>query len=152
MEQSQSNINIRRMALEDIDAICALEIKCFSTPWSRQAFEQELSSNKLAVYMVLELEGVITAYGGFWTIVDEAHITNIAVDPDKRRRGLGQKLVQGMIDQIRSMDMMTATLEVRDSNIAARALYSGFGFKDAGRRPNYYTHPNEDAIIMWLQL
>lgn len=140
------------MALEDIDAICALEIKCFSTPWSRQAFEQELSSNKLAVYMVLELEGVITAYGGFWTIVDEAHITNIAVDPDKRRRGLGQKLVQGMIDQIRSMDMMTATLEVRDSNIAARALYSGFGFKDAGRRPNYYTHPNEDAIIMWLQL
>ena len=102
--------------------------------------------------MVLELDDEIVAYGGFWIIVDEAHITNIAVDPDRRRLGLGKKLVQGMIDEIVKMGMANVTLEVRDSNVAARALYAGFGFADAGRRPNYYQEPKEDAIIMWLKL
>ncbi len=102
--------------------------------------------------MILELDDVIVAYGGFWIIVDEAHITNIAVDPDKRRLGLGKKLVDGMIDEMEKMGMENVTLEVRESNIAARELYAGFGFADAGRRPKYYQDPKEDAIIMWLRL
>jgi len=140
------------MTLDDVDQVFELEKKCFSTPWSRESFEQEIESNKLAVYMVLERDNIIVAYGGFWTIVDEAHITNIAVDPAQRRQGLGQKLVAAMIVEIKLLGMDTATLEVRDSNTAARKLYSGFGFEDAGRRPNYYTEPSEDAIIMWHKL
>ena len=152
MENKQNSINIRYMDLDDVDAVHGLEMKCFTTPWSKESFIQELTVNNLAKYMVLELDGQIVAYGGMWIIVDEAHITNIAVDPDRRRLGLGKKLVEGMIDEIIKMSMENVTLEVRDSNIAARALYSGFGFADAGRRPNYYTEPKEDAIIMWLRL
>lgn len=148
----ENNIHIRYMELSDVDAVYALEMKCFTTPWSRESFVQELTTNKLAKYMVLELDGTIVAYGGLWLIVDEAHITNIAVDPDRRRLGLGKKLVQGMIDEVIKMNMTDVTLEVRDSNLAARELYAGFGFKDAGRRPNYYQEPKEDAIIMWLKL
>jgi len=152
MEKSQNKIDIRYMKLSDVDAVHALEIKCFTTPWSRDSFEQELTSNKLARYMVLSVDDEIVAYGGFWIIVDEAHITNIAVNPDKRRLGLGNRLVQGMLDEIEKMDLVNVTLEVRDSNLAARKLYAGFGFADAGRRPNYYQEPKEDAIIMWLNM
>lgn len=152
MEKSQSKIDIRYMTLEDVDAVHALELKCFTTPWSKDSFIQELTSNKLARYMVLLVDDEIVSYGGFWIIVDEAHITNIAVDPDRRRLGLGKKLVQGMIDEIQKMGLENVTLEVRDSNVAARNLYAGFGFADAGRRPSYYQEPKEDAIIMWLNM
>lgn len=152
MEKSQNKIDIRYMELSDVDAVHVLEEKCFTTPWSKDSFVQELSSNKLARYMVLLLDDEIVAYGGFWIIVDEAHITNIAVNPEKRRLGLGKKLVQGMIDEIIKLGMENVTLEVRDSNIPARNLYAGFGFTDAGRRPNYYQSPKEDAIIMWLSM
>ena len=152
MEKSQNKIDIRYMDLKDVDAVHELELKCFTTPWSKDSFVQELSSNKLAKYMVLLLNDEIVAYGGFWMIVDEAHITNIAVNPEKRRLGLGKKLVQGMVDEIIKLGMENITLEVRDSNIPARNLYAGFGFADAGRRPNYYQNPKEDAIIMWLSM
>jgi len=150
--ESNQNKKIRFMTLGDLDAIVILEGKCFTTPWSRESFVQELTTNKLAKYLVLELDGRIVAYGGFWSIVDEAHITNIAVDPDERRQGLGKLLVSGMLEEIQSLKMDTVTLEVRDGNIPARALYEGFGFESAGRRPNYYQDPKEDAIIMWLKL
>jgi len=147
-----SNRQVRRMTLEDVDAVHEIEVRCFSTPWSKESFVQELSTNKLARYMVLELDGKIVAYGGFWIVVDEAHITNIAVDPSMRRLGLGKTLVQGMIDEIRKTDLYNVTLEVRASNTPAYKLYAGFGFVEVGRRPGYYQSPKEDAVIMWLKL
>lgn len=143
---------VRLMTLEDVDAVHEIESRCFSTPWSKESFVQEITSNNLARYMVLELEGQIIAYGGFWIVVDEAHITNIAVDPSMRRRGLGKILVKGMIEEIEKTDLDNVTLEVRASNTPAYNLYEGFGFVEAGRRLGYYQSPKEDAIIMWLKL
>jgi ribosomal-protein-alanine N-acetyltransferase len=102
--------------------------------------------------MLYELSGEIYAYGGYWVILEEAHITNIAVDPEKRRLGIGRTLVSAMLETMQSNDIKKVTLEVRDGNTAARRLYESFGFKEAGIRPDYYQEPKEDAIIMWLDL
>ncbi len=143
---------IRRMTLEDVAGVHALEMKCFSTPWSQDAFVQELTTNKLARYMLYEENGEICAYGGYWVILDEAHITNIAVDPERRRQGIGRKLVGEMLGTMTSNNIKKVTLEVRRGNTAARRLYEGFGFAEEGIRPDYYQEPKEDAIIMWLDL
>ncbi len=150
--ENQSSIRTRKMILADVVQVHVLEMKCFSVPWSMEAFAEEITSNKLAHYMVLEEDGVIRAYGGFWVIVDEAHITNIAVDPNLRQRGLGKALVGAMMHAIADMQIERVTLEVRSSNLPAIRLYEGFGFTRAGVRPNYYQEPKEDAIIMWLDL
>lgn len=146
------SVEVRKMTLDDVSAVYSLEEVCFSTPWSAEAFEQEITENSLAHYFVLESEGKIRAYGGYWMIVDEAHITNIAVDPSARRHGFGRILVAQMLDHMSEVGIADVTLEVRESNEAARRLYSGFGFKDAGRRPGYYQSPKEDAVIMWLNM
>jgi ribosomal-protein-alanine N-acetyltransferase len=147
-----NSATIRQMTLDDVAGVHVLETKCFSTPWSKDAFVQELSTNKLARYMLYELSGEIYAYGGYWVILEEAHITNIAVDPEKRRLGIGRTLVSAMLETMQSNDIKKVTLEVRDGNTAARRLYESFGFKEAGIRPDYYQEPKEDAIIMWLDL
>lgn len=140
---------IRSMKLSDLDAICILEQKCFKTPWDRSSFEKELTENRLAHYLVVELDGSVVGYGGMWFILDEAHITNIAIDPECRNRGLGQVLIENMIKLGSANGIQYYTLEVRTSNIKAINLYKKMGFVDKGIRPKYYTDTGEDAMIMW---
>ncbi len=143
---------IRDICLDDLDQIMILEKNCFSVPWSRDSFENEIEKNNLAHYIVLEIDGVIVGYGGAWYIVDEGHITNVAIHNDYRKQGLGKKLVQEMIEKARKANINHMTLEVRKSNIPAITLYERMGFKIAGVRPKYYTDNKEDALIMWCQI
>lgn len=143
---------IRQMQIEDLDEIMVLEKLCFSAPWTREAFIKEITVNTLAHYLVIVEEGKIAGYGGVWYIMDEGHITNIAIAPNFRRRGLGLKLVEEMINKAIEHHMEHMTLEVRISNVSAIGLYEQIGFTTAGIRPKYYTDNQEDARIMWLDL
>lgn len=127
-----------------------IEQLCFKDPWSLQSFLKELS-NPMAYYVVAIIGERVVAYGGFWHIVDEGHITNIAVHPDFRQKGIGKALLDKMIERARELDISRLTLEVRRGNKAARSLYEGKGFEYSGIRPRYYAD-GEDAAIYWLEL
>ena len=143
---------IRIMTVEDLDQVMLLELACFSVPWTQESFKKELTENKLAHYIVIEEENQIVGYGGVWYIVDEGHITNVAIHPDHRKKGLGKQLVDAMKDMAIQNDIILMTLEVRVSNVAAITLYERMGFLEAGIRPKYYTDNQEDALIMWVKL
>lgn len=145
-------MKIRRALFEDVDALAMLEERCFTTPWSKVALGVELSVNDTARYLVVEDKGQIIGYGGMWVIVDEAHITNVAVLSEYRGRGVGQKLVTSLLNLAKKENCVAATLEVRVGNIVARRLYEKNGFVPVGIRPKYYTDTNEDALIMWCRL
>lgn len=157
MEQRQSqpdmNLEFRSMRLDDISTICEIEQEAFTTPWSAAAFQQELVSNHFAHYMVMETaDGQIAGYGGMWLIMDEAHVTNIAVGLKFRGRGLGDRLLVELQRTARFLGALRMTLEVRVSNRVARQLYEKRGFRSAGVRERYYSDNDEDALIMWADL
>ncbi|CUH96292.1 hypothetical protein P22_2382 [Propionispora sp. 2/2-37] len=143
-------IGIRRMQMLDIEAVMKVEQASFSTPWSQQAFESELK-NELTYYLVLCEGRKIIGYAGMWIIVDEAHVTNVAVLPEYRGRGLGEKLMSSLKEAAAARGAASMTLEVRPSNRAARSLYEKLGFVRCGLRRNYYTDTAEDALIMWCR-
>lgn len=145
-------MTIRWMTIEDIDQVLEIEALSFKTPWLRASFENELLMNNLARYMVCTEDGMIAGYIGCWHIVDEGHITNIAVHPNFRRQGIGKLLIEELMRYARSEKIESLTLEVRVTNEPAIKLYQSFGFKSAGVRPKYYQDTNEDALIMWAQL
>lgn len=140
---------VRKMEKEDIPQVMEIEEQCFSVPWTEEAFTMEVEQNKLARYVVAELEGRIVGYGGIWLILDEAHVTNIAIDPDYRGRKYGDQLVEAMIALTEKEGIYNMTLEVRASNYVAQRLYEKYGFKACGIRPKYYQDNHEDAVIMW---
>lgn len=144
-----SNLVIREATALDIDTIAELERLCFPTPWSRDSIRQELTENKLAFYVVAELNGRVTGYMGMWHILDEGHITNVAVHPDYRDKRIGSALVAVVLSYSETRGIRRFTLEVRSSNEAAKALYRKFGFKEEGLRRGYYKDNGEDAVIMW---
>ena len=133
----------------DIDRIAELEEICFSDPWTRESVRQEIEDNPLALYIVAELDQKVVGYAGIWWIVDEGHITNVAVDPQYRGKHIGEAIIAVMLDTARKEGIDRFTLEVRVSNEPAKNLYRKFGFAEAGIRPKYYKD-NEDALIMWL--
>jgi ribosomal-protein-alanine N-acetyltransferase len=143
---------IRRMEMKDLDDIEVVEHLSFTTPWSRESFINELKTNVFARYFVAEKEKRVIGYGGMWLVLDEAHITNIAVHPDYRGRGLGERLMRSLMSFAVSSGATAMTLEVRRSNEAAKQLYRKLGFVEEGVRPGYYTDNGEDAIIMWVKL
>lgn len=142
-------IDISFMSLEDVDEVSEIENICFYTAWTKQDFIREMTENKLAIYLVARDERKIIGYAGMWHIVDEAHITNVAVIPDSRSCGIGSQLVKGLIDIALDKNIVAMTLEVRMGNLTAQKLYSKFGFRSEGLRKKYYTDTGEDAIIMW---
>lgn len=147
-----SEIQIRMATPGDIEAMTALDAICFTSPWSRASFEAELTTNRLAWYLVAEDQtGKLIGYAGLWAIEDEGHITNVAVHPDYRRKHLGSILVDTLIGETKNEGLKRFTLEVRASNQAAISLYEKFDFVSAGVRKGYYEDNNEDAIIMWLE-
>ncbi len=141
---------MREMMLKDLDSVLDIEALSFPTPWSRRSFTTELTENVYAHYIVVEYESRVIGYSGMWVILDEAHITNIAVHPEFRRRGLGEKIMREMMERAKSRGATRMTLEVRVSNSAAQDLYRKLGFVARGIRKGYYSDTNEDAIVMWL--
>ena len=145
-----SEITVGLMTVEDVDAVHAIETACFHTPWSRESFMREVTENECARYVVLREDGVVIAYAGVWFVLDEGHITNIAVHPDKRRMGYGERVCREMIQLAADSGMNWMTLEVRRSNKAAQSLYHKLGFIDVGYRKRYYEN-QEDALVMALE-
>lgn len=138
------------MSVKDIADVLVVEQASFSTPWTEAMFANELISNPRAHYLVVEVSQKIVGYVGFWQVLDEGHITNIAIHPDYRRHGYAKTLIEFMFNYAKTMKIERMTLEVRVSNIPAQHLYKGFGFKVAGERKRYYTDNGENALIMWL--
>ena len=142
------NLRISPMALDDIPRVHEIERASFPVPWPSYAFRQELETNRMAHYLVARVEGDIVAYGGIWLMVDEAHVTSFAVDPEHRRSGIGGRLMLELMELSIHLGAHVATLEVRLSNEPARLLYGRFGFRPVGVRPRYYSDNGEDALIM----
>jgi len=137
------------MRAEDLDEVVDIERASFGMPWSRGAFLYEIEQNRVARCWVLRDEGEsVVAYLCLWEIGDELHVTNIAVHPRLRRRGLARQLLSAILDDGRSRRLKSVTLEVRPTNEEARTLYESFGFRVVGRRKGYYYDTGEDALIM----
>ncbi|WP_028563143.1 ribosomal protein S18-alanine N-acetyltransferase [Paenibacillus pinihumi] len=142
----------RSMQLEDVPVICQIEQQAFTSPWTAEAFINELTNNHFARYMVMEWEDKVIGYGGMWTIMDEAHVTNIAVCEGYRGQGLGERLLHELQRTAVFFGAGRMTLEVRVSNEPAKNLYRKLGFEPSGVRPGYYSDNGEDALIMWAEL
>lgn len=142
-------LEILPMTKEHIEAVLHIEESCFAIPWTKAAFEREMTQNQFAIYRIAVLDEKIIGYAGMWHIVTEGHITNVAVLPEYRRQGIGNALIEEMIAIAEQKEMIGITLEVRISNIAAQKLYTKYGFRPEGFRKNYYEDTKEDAIIMW---
>ena len=134
----------RKATAKDVSDIYKIELACFSKPWSFASLYMDICINKLALYIVAQMEDEIIGYCGVHTIFDEGHIMNVAVLPDFRRLGIGEGLITTVISLT---GLCFYTLEVRESNQGAINLYNRLGFEIVGKRPNYYG--DEDALIMW---
>ena len=141
-------VRIVPMTADHLDAVAALERICFSDPWSRNLLAAELDNDLSAFLVALDGEGEVAGYAGLQVVLDEGTVTNIAVRPDCRRRGVASQLLQVFLNFAQGNRLAFLTLEVRASNYDAIALYGSRGFRSAGRRKNYYEHPREDAIII----
>ncbi|SFF98793.1 [SSU ribosomal protein S18P]-alanine acetyltransferase [Desulfotomaculum arcticum] len=147
------NVKFEKMMFEHLDQVILIENISFPTPWSKNAFDYELTYNDFAHYIVaLNDDNQVIGYAGVWIILDEGHITNIAIHPGWRSTGLGFTLMQELISRAALLGVERFTLEVRPSNKPARALYQKLGFVEKGLRKQYYTDTKEDAIIMWMDL
>lgn len=148
-----SHYRTRPMRPDDLDRVMEIEEQSFPTPWPASAYRYEIEHNTAATYVVLENsepagQASIFGYAGFWRIVDEAHISTIAVDPRHRGRGLGKLLLLLVIRQAELEGADCVTLEVRRSNLVAQALYRRCGFRRTGIRVGYYSDTREDAFIL----
>ncbi|MGD0611172.1 MAG: ribosomal protein S18-alanine N-acetyltransferase [Anaerolineales bacterium] len=141
---------IRRMRLEDVPAVHAIDELSFSLPWPERSFKFEATENPAARAWIAEADGRVVAMLVLWLIVDEAHIATIATHPDFRRQGIGDKLLLQALTAARAEGAKLAFLEVREGNPAAQSMYSKHGFEVTGRRPRYYRDNNEDALLMTL--
>ena len=140
---------IRNAVPDDLDALEELEKECFSLPWTREQLQGELPDGRHE-FLTAEVNGEVVGYIGMMSVLDEGYISNVAVSPRFRRSGIGRALVAEMMRRARYRELSFVTLEVREHNDGAIALYSEAGFVPVGRRKNYYERPREDAILMTL--
>ncbi|MBA4538593.1 ribosomal protein S18-alanine N-acetyltransferase [Bacillus aquiflavi] len=147
-----SEMNFRYMTVDDIDKVLQIEQASFTLPWNREAFYHEMVHNQFAVYVLLEVDKHVVGYCGCWIIVDEAHITNVALLPEYRGKKLGEALMRQVMLIALQKGAKTMTLEVRVSNETAQNLYRKLGFQNGGVRKSYYTDNREDALVMWVNL
>ena len=142
------NWNIRAMTAADVPQVAAMERACFSDPWPEQIIAHELE-NELSLWLCAMDGDTVAGYIGSQTVLGEADMMNVAVSPAYRRQGIGRALVLALCEALKTqMQATVLTLEVRDSNAAAIALYEDLGFTQVGLRKNYYQHPKEDARIL----
>ena len=147
--QRPSRFAIRPMITPDIPAVTRIERASFSTVWPSDAFYNELGTNRLAHYFVGSFEDEVVAYGGVWVILEDSHVTTLAVDPRYRGRRFGEVLLLRLIDEAIDRGAAWMTLEVRESNAVAQRLYRKYGFTTVTLRTGYYSDDNESALIMW---
>lgn len=147
--QEPSRLTVQPMGVPDVAPVTHIERASFSTIWPSDAFYNELSTNKLAHYFVGRCENRIVAYGGIWVILEDSHVTTLAVDPDYRGRGFGEVLLLRLVDDAIARGAAWMTLEVRESNVVAQRLYRKYGFTTVTMRSGYYSDDNESALIMW---
>ena len=143
-------MTVRRAMIEDAKEIFAIEMECFSVPWSLDSIETELLNEDKKLYYVVEDANGVVGYAGAWLVYDEGQITNIAIRPSARRQGFGAKLTSALIEECFKRGMHEIFLEVRIFNLSALSLYRKLGFTVKGMRKNYYSEPKEDAYIMSL--
>lgn len=145
-------ITIKPMTQADIDNVIAIEAASYGEHhWSKESFFNELSNELARYYCAFNDNGNLMGYAGTWQILEEAHLTNIAVSPDFRRRKVAESMLAVVIDECRKNGIKYITLEVRVSNTPAINLYEKYGFKSLGTRKGYYQNNNEDALIMWTE-
>ena len=140
-------ISIKMMDEGHVPQVAALEKVCFSQPWSENSIVSELT-NPLSVWLVAEIDGALAGYIGSQSVLGESDVMNIAVSPDYRRQGIGEKLVLALVEELKKHGNHCLSLEVRPSNTPALSMYEKLGFAEVGRRPNYYRNPKEDALIL----
>jgi len=145
-------LEIRPFAPDNLDHVYEIELDSFSIPWTKEDLYRDAFMNDLSVYLVAMYENKIIGYAGMWHVVNEGHITNIAVSLPYRKMGAGQLLIEGLERIARMREMIGITLEVRMNNAQAQRLYTRNGYKVEGIRKNYYADTKEDALIMWKHL
>ena len=140
-------MEVRKMQPADVAQVAELEKLCFSAPWSENSIRSELT-NPLSLWLVAVDGDTIAGYVGSQSVMGEADMMNVAVAPVYRRQGVAERLVELLVDKLTVNNVSSLTLEVRASNEPAIALYRKMSFVQVGRRPNYYTKPKEDALIL----
>ena len=148
-EPPVTGVEIVQMRLDQLDEIVALEEESFPTPWSKEAFEYDLTQNTLAHYWTLLKRKVIIGYAGIWLVGNIAHVTTICIRQKDRGKGLGEWFLLKVMAMGSELGAQRFTLEVRESNEEALELYRKVGFREVGRRENYYQEIGEDALVMW---
>ncbi|MFU0831892.1 MAG: [Ribosomal protein S18]-alanine N-acetyltransferase [Oscillospiraceae bacterium] len=143
------SLNLVPMSFRHLEDLVKLEQLCFSEPWTREGLAAELSSDT-AVFLVAESDGKTAGYAGMHCVCGECYVDNIAVFPKFRRRGIGRALTLELLRRAQERDAEFCSLEVRPSNTAAITLYQSLGFKQVGKRKNFYRGPTEDALILTL--
>lgn len=149
---SCEGFEIRAMEEDDLDRILSIEEKSFAAPWSRRLFVETLTFSLSRNYVLESLSKKILGYANFYVVQHEAHMLNIAIDPDCRKQGLATSLLEHAIRELNDQGVREFFLEVREGNGSAINLYLKFGFEFIGRRKKYYAETNEDALVMCLQL
>ena len=140
-------IELAEMQPRHVPQVAALEKICFADPWSEKSVASELE-NPLSYWLVAMDGEKLVGYVGSQTVLGETDMMNVAVSPDYRRQGIAEGLILALIADLKARESHCLTLEVRDSNVSARALYEKLGFSEIGRRKNYYRNPKEDALIL----
>lgn len=151
MREKTHKIIFDKISKGDAKLLAVLDKECFSVPWSENSFLNECD-NEVAYYVIARYNDEIVGYLGYWKVVDEAQITNIAVKVDFRRCGIARKMIDIAVENAKNDNLSTMSLEVRASNLAAISLYLSKGFFKVGFRKNYYNNPTEDAVLMQLDL
>lgn len=143
-----SDVVLAPLTVEDLAEVAIIESVSFTAPWPTSAYKTELTTNRLARYLGARLDGELVGFGGIWLMVDEAHVTTMAVLPEHRRAGVATALLLELLQEARRGGARVATLDVRVSNADAQRLYRSFGFIEVGQRVRYYDDNGEDALIM----
>ena len=141
-------MTIESMTVDDIAQVAEIERQIFSIPWSEKAFRDSMESDN-TIYIVAKENDNVAGYAGMYLSFEEGNITNVAVNPLSRRKGIGEKIVRDILNRAYEKGVRDVFLEVRETNSFAIALYEKIGFKEEGIRKNFYDKPRENALIMW---
>ena len=141
-------MTIESMTVDDIAQVAEIERQSFSIPWSEKAFRDSMESDN-TIYIVAKENDNVAGYAGMYLSFEEGNITNVAVNPLSRRKGIGEKIVRDILNRAYEKGVRDVFLEVRETNSVAIALYEKIGFKEEGIRKNFYDKPRENALIMW---
>jgi ribosomal-protein-alanine N-acetyltransferase len=145
------SVTLEPMQKQDLAVVIEIDRLSFPSSWSPESYLRDLR-NRNSHYIVARLGDEIIGYAGMWLVADEAHISTLAVRPERRRAGLGSRLLSDLIAAARARGAARITLEVREANLAARSLYAKFGFRTKGFIPRYYGDTGENAIVMAMSL